>query len=514
MEFSPTVAIPQSPVWMLPFPVVDLHVLELIHGDREGRDPGHCFSSKLRSVYGGHGLAAWSSIKTPMAKWLKDYLNFGSRRDAPQPPRRDYTESEILRAYRAQKELDFEDPYQISEKRQHGTYGGCSGTVSLPAFPALASVLPIGAQVKVVSPKHRLIKVDSQEFGGSKSPLSPVSDHQEPVLPSAPAAIEDSDYSDPFDARPVPRLRADWEHSCSLDLALSLSPISSPTLVAFSPNPIPGLSHSPGDSSSYMEPFEAQRVITEIQQGPERGRPAVANGRAGVGVLGQIYDNPYDERTSNQHQGAQLCQQGRESIRNETKEVRGSRLPQDDERPEDEYDQPWEWKKDNISKALAVQFEGAEWESSLAQSDQTRLPRTSPTAPAQGRETSLRRFGDTLIILGERVDPCLPLEKQVWYHGSVSRAEAETLLTLCKESSYLVRKSQTCPLDYSLSLRSCQGFMHMKFTQTSDGRYVLGENSPPFSSVPEVIHYYTTHKLPIRGAEHLSLLYPVIVQTL
>lgn len=66
----------------------------------------------------------------------------------------------------------------------------------------------------------------------------------------------------------------------------------------------------------------------------------------------------------------------------------------------------------------------------------------------------------------------------------------------------------------SLSGRSCKGFMHMKFTQTADGRYVLGENSPPFSTIPEVIHYYTTHKLPIRGAEHMSLLYPVIVQTL
>lgn len=36
-------------------------------------------------------------------------------------------------------------------------------------------------QVKVVSPKHRLIKVDSQEFSRSKIPLSPVTIHQEPV---------------------------------------------------------------------------------------------------------------------------------------------------------------------------------------------------------------------------------------------------------------------------------------------------------------------------------------------
>ncbi|KAM9396383.1 SH2 domain-containing adapter protein F-like isoform 2-T2 [Salvelinus alpinus] len=430
-----------------------------------------------------------------MAKWLKDYLNFGSRRDAPQLPRPDYTESEILRAYRAQKDLDFEDPYQSAEKPQNGCYGGCRGTV------------------KVVSPKHRLIKVDSQEFSRNKVPLSPVTIHQEPVLPSAPTAVGDSDtdYSDPFDARPVPRLRADWEPNPNPHLTLGLSPITSPTLVAFSPNPILGLSLRPGHSSSYMEPFEAQRVITELQQGPEQGRPGVGSGRSGVGIGDQLYDDPYDG-TRHRHRGAPPQQQGREFLRDEQREVRESRLPQDDERPAEEYDQPWEWKKDNISKALAVKFEGAEWEKSLAQSDQARLPRTSPTAP--GGAASLLRPGDTTPILGERVDPCLPLERQVWYHGSVSRAEAETLLTLCKESSYLVRKSQACPQDYSLSLRSCQGFMHMKFTRSSESRYVLGENSPPFSSVPEVIHYYTKHKLPIRGAEHLSLLYPVIVQTL
>ncbi len=50
----------------------------------------------------------------------------------------------------------------------------------------------------------------------------------------------------------------------------------------------------------------------------------------------------------------------------------------------------------------------------------------------------------------------------------------------------------------SLSLcRSCHGFMHMKFSQSRDGKFILGENSPPFDSIPEVIHYYTTNKLPI-----------------
>ncbi|CAI5696080.1 src homology 2 domain containing transforming protein D, a [Oreochromis niloticus] len=406
-----------------------------------------------------------------MAKWLKDYLNFGSRRDPPQPPRPDYSESEILRAYRAQKELDFEDPYQHTDKEhQNGGFGSCNATVSLPSFPAFGSVLPNGVEVKLVSPKHRLIKVDSQEFGRCKVPLSPVTVQEEPVVPSAPAASEaDTDYSDPFDAHPHPRARTNWEPKSA-----------------------------PADCCSYMEPFEAQRIISELQHN------MMAN-RSGSGDGSQLYDNPYEEKTRHHHRAGPP-----QKVEGGVIDSKESRLPQDDERPADEYDQPWEWKKDNISKALAVQFEGTERERSRGQTEQSRLTMTGATSEA----TTLRLVGDTPSLLGERVDPSLPLEKQVWYHGALSRAEAESLLTLCKESSYLVRNSQTCRNDYSLSLRSCKGFMHMKFTQSPDGRYVLGENSPPFSTIPEVITYYTTHKLPIRGAEHMSLLYPVPVQTL
>ncbi|XP_061599799.1 SH2 domain-containing adapter protein F-like isoform X2 [Cololabis saira] len=416
-----------------------------------------------------------------MAKWLKDYLSFGSRRDPPQPPRPDYTESEILRAYRAQKELDFEDPYQHPDKEhQNGSFSACTATVSIPTFPSFGSVVPNAVEVKVVSPKHRLIKVDSQEFGRCKIPLSPVTVQEEPVVPSAPEASDtDTDYSDPFDARPNPRVRPNWE------------PKSAPT-----------------ECCSYMEPFEAQQIISELQS-------SVMTNRSGSGDGSQLYDNPYEERSRHHHRVAPPAQQ--QTQRSEADlalmDGRESKLPQDDERPADEYDQPWEWKKDNISKALAVQFEGAERERSRTQTEQVRFTKAG-TASTSSDLPTLRLGGDTAPFLGERVDPFLPLEKQIWYHGALSRSEAESLLTLCKESSYLVRNSQTCRNDYSLSIRSCKGFMHMKFTQSADGCYVLGENSPPFCTISEVIHYYTTHKLPIRGAEHMSLLYPVIVQTL
>ncbi|XP_062280155.1 src homology 2 domain containing transforming protein D, b isoform X1 [Scomber scombrus] len=394
-----------------------------------------------------------------MAKWLKDYLSFG-RKVPPQPPTPDYTESEILKAYRLQRDLDFEDPYEESENRSRGE----SGT-SEPATPVYGSPMK-SSSVDVKSPKHRLIKVDSQELGRTKILLSAISleDQQEPVVPSAPLA-GDTDYSDPFDARLDHRLEPD------------LGPV-------------------PCENNGYMEPYEAQRVITELQRGPGGGWA-----RGGV----QLYDTPYEDERG-QRLGfvhGEPQEEGKES----------SRLPQDDERPADEYDQPWEWKKDHISKAFAVQFDGAEWDRSSSPTERLRPPgpRSSPLA---GGGMKFRMPQEGLALVGERVDPTLPLEKQVWYHGSLSRSEAESLLTLCKECSYLVRNSQTNRSDYSLSLRSCQGFMHMKFTQYKDGKYVLGQNSPPFDSIPEVIHFYTTHKLPIRGAEHLSLLFPVLVQTL
>uniref|UniRef100_A0A8C1ZQK9 Src homology 2 domain containing transforming protein D, b n=1 Tax=Cyprinus carpio TaxID=7962 RepID=A0A8C1ZQK9_CYPCA len=330
-----------------------------------------------------------------MAKWLKDYLSFGSKRVPPQPPKPDYTESEILKAYRAQKNLDFEDPYKDFENRARNDNGSTEMSHMGFGSPLKSTSLDI----KVVSPKHRLIKVDSQDLGRSKILLSSVSleEPTDPVVPSAPV-MGDTDYSDPFDAR--------------------LDPCPETTQSQITP-----------ENNGYMEPYEAQKVITELQR--RAGGGAGGWGRGEV----QLYDTPYEERVPGQ---PDLPEEGRES-----------RLPQDDERPADEYDQPWEWKKEHISKAFAVQFEGAEWDRSCSPTERLRCSRPLPTTGSM----KLRKPSDPHSMIGERVDPTLPLEKQVWYHGTLSRSEAESLLTLCKECSYLVRNSETSRFDYSLSLR-------------------------------------------------------------
>ncbi|MEQ2250607.1 hypothetical protein ILYODFUR_002720 [Ilyodon furcidens] len=320
-----------------------------------------------------------------MAKWLKDYLSFG-RKVPPQPPTPDYTESEILKAYRLQRDLDFEDPYEDAESRSREE----SGTFD-PSTPVYGS--PIKASnVDMKSPKHRLIKVDSQELGRTKILLSSISleDQQEPVVPSAPMAGE-TDYSDPFDAR--------LEH-----------------------RPDPDLGPLPCENHSYMEPYEAQRVITELQRTPGGGRM-----RGGM----QLYDTPYEDE-----RGQRLGYVHGE-LHEECKET--SRLPQDDERPADEYDQPWEWKKDHISKAFAeireltelpwpapvgqleeeppireqAQFDAAEWDRSSSPTERLRTagPRSSPLAAAGGG-MKFRTPHESPTMMGERVDSTLPLEKQ------------------------------------------------------------------------------------------------------
>lgn len=55
-----------------------------------------------------------------------------------------------------------------------------------------------------------------------------------------------------------------------------------------------------------------------------------------------LYDTPYEP----EDEGASPEGEG-------TPWPRESRLPEDDERPPEEYDQPWEWKKERISKAFA-----------------------------------------------------------------------------------------------------------------------------------------------------------------
>lgn len=62
-----------------------------------------------------------------------------------------------------------------------------------------------------------------------------------------------------------------------------------------------------------------------------------------------------------------------------------------------------------------VQFDGGDWErSTLPHTDQHRRTAASRTSPPASKATTLRKLSDLHSILGERVDPLLPLEQQVY----------------------------------------------------------------------------------------------------
>uniref|UniRef100_A0A3B4G2B6 Src homology 2 domain containing F n=1 Tax=Pundamilia nyererei TaxID=303518 RepID=A0A3B4G2B6_9CICH len=384
-----------------------------------------------------------------MAKWFKEHLGFKTTKTPPPaPPKPDYrhchTGPDILAAYKLQKDLDFEDPY---------TPGG---NISFP--PSLNTVG--SPDIKYVSPKHRLIKVETIE----KSSPAPGGGVTVTQAEKVGKLIILEDYADPFDAEQAGGTQTTTEKVTT-------------------------------ENDGYMEPYEAQKMMAEIRSGGRGPKD---------GPVRQLplYDTPYEP-----------AENGGDSDPDRLRCPRESRLPQDDERPPEEYDQPWEWKKERISKAFAVQFDGVEKSRmSPTKEGKTRpLQRHSSGCLVNTKMTSLDQCSSSL---GERIDPTMPLESQFWYHGAISRTDAESLLRLCKEASYLVRNSETSKNDYSLSLKSSQGFMHMKLSRTKENKYILGQNSCPFDSVPEIIHFYSSRKLPIKGAEHMSLLYPVAIRTL
>ena len=67
----------------------------------------------------------------------------------------------------------------------------------------------------------------------------------------------------------------------------------------------------------------------------------------------------------------------------------------------------------------------------------------------------------------------------------------------------------------SIAFRSAKGFMHMRIQRDPDtSQYILGQFSRPFPTIPDMIRHFCLNRLPVRGAEHMCLLEPVIAQIL
>ncbi|KAK9408998.1 SH2 domain-containing adapter protein D [Crotalus adamanteus] len=286
----------------------------------------------------------------------------------------------------------------------------------------------------------------------------------------------ESEYSDPFDAHREPK--GDAEEDAGLE------------------------------NNGYMEPYDAQKVVADLQRKNDWDEQRGKKSRIGL----QLYDTPYEEKAAE----AEDPETGKSA-----EKPPKSRLPQEDERPADEYDQPWEWKKNHISRAFAVdikenkvlpwpppvgqltgteepldpeaQFEAPEWDRTSSSSSSASAPKEHRPRPPK-HLTGSAKFGqlqspESGVPLAERIDLSLPLESQAWFHGPISRAEAETLLMLCREGSYLVRSSKASRSEYSLSLSS-------KWISSANARSLNGFGAQPENSPERVVDVVSPQERP------------------
>ena len=66
---------------------------------------------------------------------------------------------------------------------------------------------------------------------------------------------------------------------------------------------------------------------------------------------------------------------------------------------------------------------------------------------------------------------------------------------------------------YIIICRNRGAPMHLKISNR-EGKYILGINSRPYDTIPEMIHHYSMHMLNIKGAEHVKLQYPVFQENM
>lgn len=382
----------------------------------------------------------------------------------------------------------------------------------------------------------RMIKVDKQDktpkLNGITEQKLPENEKGKPDIKTTLIILED--YADPFDAEKTKEQRE---------------------------------AERAGMNDGYMEPYDAQVIITEVRRRGSKDLLKVCvlldrgqkQGKVeeGTPTPPNIYDTPYEGGLQGDGDGVWIP----------------VTRPESDVRPAGEYELPWEWRKEDIVRALSAQFEDcshskengstsgrqqqSQQQNQQQQQQSLRQKNWSPRSliPASPSSSSSSSFPSSPILKlspltpsppsfptlklsplspssspnklsppsptsptaqmdGEtaKVDPSLQLEKQSWYHGSVSRQQAEAQLQRCREASFLVRDSESGTSKYSIALKTSQSCVHIIVAQTKSSKglvYTLDQSSCVFSSIPELVHHYCSHRLPFTGAEHMTLQHPV-----
>ncbi|KAM9824645.1 SH2 domain-containing adapter protein E-like [Neosynchiropus ocellatus] len=240
------------------------------------------------------------------------------------------------------------------------------------------------------------------------------------------------------------------------------------------------------ENDGYMEPYDAQQMITEIRR------------RGSKDLLKVVMEGDDVSMEGGPPPPTKLHEIHNEGSRDQSLEV--------DRRPSVEC------KKEQVIKTLSAPLDSPERtvkeerpHHTLTRAPHLHLRQKSWTQRILKPSTSNPRMDAEVSC----VDPTLPLERQSWYHGCVTRQEAESQLQSRREASFLVRNSESDSSKYSIALKTSQGCVHIIVAQTRENTFTLDQSSCVFPSIPEVVHHYCSEQLPFHGAEHMTLLHPV-----
>ena len=125
-----------------------------------------------------------------------------------------------------------------------------------------------------------------------------------------------------------------------------------------------------------------------------------------------------------------------------------------------------------------------------------------------GRTRDLRTFELMVAFLMNNVGPCCQIPHQpanhnidlshfAWYHKVMTRERAEEILLSSsnEEGSYLVRKSETLPGQYALSVRVGMKVSNFKvYHQASEDKYCI-DSRAKFKTLGELVTYHHHHNL-------------------
>ncbi|GMT31166.1 hypothetical protein PFISCL1PPCAC_22463, partial [Pristionchus fissidentatus] len=108
------------------------------------------------------------------------------------------------------------------------------------------------------------------------------------------------------------------------------------------------------------------------------------------------------------------------------------------------------------------------------------------------RREGSRRLGQIGWVPSSYIAPLNSPDKHSWFHGAITRAEAEYLLGSGINGSFLVRESETSAGQHSISVRHDGRVYHYRINvDGSDRLYITAESK--FKNLGELVHHHSLH---------------------